>query len=409
MKKLIINGGRPLFGKVQVSGSKNGALPILFASVVTSGITEVIGCPRIGDTAVALELLGSLGVGAEWQGQSLFLDTRELKYTPPNAELVRKIRASTYLIGATLARFGEAELCSCGGCNFADRPIDLHIYAAECLGARIDSNILKAGKLNGGEISLPLPSVGATVNSLIMAAAAEGETHIKGYAKEPHVLLLIDYLRSAGAEIELAENLLTVRGRALGGGRVKIIGDMIEAGTYIAAGLLTGGEVEVSGIDNESMKPFSASLCALGARVRSEEDSLSASIFGRGNFLNLRAEPYPGFPTDLQPITAPLLARFSGGRIEDSVFPERLGYLCELSRFGISSQRDRSGALILPSSFMPASVKAPCLRGGAACLLAALCAEGESIIDGAEIIERGYENIEEKLRALGALISTEQA
>ncbi len=405
MKSIIINGGRPLFGTVKVSGSKNAVLPILFAALTVYGTCEIIDVPSIGDTDVALELLTSFGASYERRGNSLLINTKNVFYNTPDPLLVKKIRASTYLIGACLSRFGECNICDFGGCNFSLRPIDLHISAAEALGAQKRGDKLVAGRLRGGEITLTKPSVGATVNALIMSASADGTTHIKGYAREPHVLLLIDFLRSCGAEIELKEKEITVHGRMLRGGRVKVIGDMIEAGTYLTAGLVTGGEVKVVGVSRQSMEPYISSVSLAGGSFMLENDSITVKGGALLDHIYLKAEPYPGFPTDLQPIIAPLFAVNSGGIIEDSVFPERFGYLDVLSSFGVKSRYRKGRAEIYKSELKNAKVKAPCLRGGAACLLSALAANGKSVITSAETILRGYESPIEKLTDLGASIT----
>ncbi len=408
MKRIIINGGKPLVGSVNAGGSKNASLPILFASIITSGVSEIYGMPRIGDTEIALDILSSFGVNSEWHSDKLILDTSRLSYKMPDVSKVCKLRASTYLIGACLSRFGTAELQSFGGCNFSSRPIDLHIRSALAFGADLSDSRLTVHRLRGAEVDLSLPSVGATVNSLLMAASAHGVSHIRGYAREPHVLLLIDYLRSAGADITVSDKEITVSGTPLHGGRVKIIGDMIEAGTYLAAGLVTHGDVEVRGIDAESMRPFTDLLLSMGASISFGEDSIRAKAEGELLYSSATAVPYPGFPTDLQPIIAPLFAVNRGGEIRDTVFPDRFSYLEVLSSFGLKFERYSGGARIFPSSLTPSSVKAPCLRGGAACLLSSLCAKGESVIDSADIILRGYESPKQKLSSLGGEIKIEK-
>ncbi len=404
MKKLIINGGSPLFGTVRVGGSKNAALPILFASLATEGTTEIIGVPDIGDTAASLDILRSFGVKVQKENEKLILDTRVAKYTVPDATLVRRIRASTYLIGACLSRFGRCQLLDFGGCNFADRPIDLHLYAASMLGARSFREELYADRLVGTRIVLPKPSVGATVNALIMASRAEGVTMIEGFAREPHVLLLIDYLRSCGADVTVGDSSLTVTGTRLHGGKIKIIGDMIEAGTYLTAGLITDGEVEVIGIDHQAMEPYISLVSSMGALVELKDEGIRAKRGLRLGYAEITAEPYPGFPTDLQPIVAPLFSLNSGGRIIDNVFPERFGYLDVLSSFGVRYNKGKGMAEVMRSEIRPARVAAPCLRGGAACLLTALCASGESWIESPDLLLRGYEEPVAKLRSLGAKI-----
>ncbi len=402
MRKLIINGGKPLYGSVNIGGSKNAVLPIMFASISARGICEIVGFPRIGDTEVAIEILESLGAVISLSGDVLTIDTRNLTYKTPPEEQVKKIRASTYLIGACLARFGECELQNFGGCNFSARPIDLHLYAASQMGAKRENTRLFCDALVGSYVDLSKPSVGATVNALIMASSAEGTSVIRGYAKEPHVMLLIGYLKNAGAEIIVGENEITVKGGALHGGRVRIIADMIEAGSYLTLGLVTGGEIEVVGDFSESMQPYVSLIREMEGNIVTEENKITVMGQGKLKYGRVTAAPYPAFPTDLQPIIAPLFAKNSGGEIEDTVFPDRFGYLNVLASFGIRSKRDSSRAEIFPSKLECASVAAPCLRGGASCLISALGAKGQSVIDTAELFLRGYESPVEKLISLGA-------
>ena len=404
MEKIVISGARPLRGRVEISGSKNAALPIIFASVITHGVSVIENTPDIGDVSVATQLIESLGAKTDRRGSTLLIDTRNMHYTTPSTELMSRIRASSYLLGALLSRFGVFEYADFGGCSFSARPIDMHVAAARAFGAVEESGVLRAGRLTGCNVSFDKVSVGATVNTLIMAAAAEGTTEIRGAAREPHVLCLIDYLRSAGARISLTEEIITVTGGELCGGRVRVIGDMIEAGTYLAAGLITDGEVTVTGVEPSELSSFLPVLFELGAEISSAADSLTVRRRGNCRHSCVRAEPYPGFPTDLQPIVAPLMAAAGGGIIIDRVWRGRFGYLDTLACQGIISRRLDGCAVIGKSKIKKAAVTAPDLRGGAACLLCALAAEGESKIENAQIIYRGYERIEEKLSGLGANI-----
>ena len=402
MKKLIVKGGRPLFGSVTAAGSKNASLPILFSSLITKDVSRIDNIPEIGDTVVALKILKSFGVEHRREGKTLFVDARNIHYATPDANLISKIRASTYLIGACLSAFGKCRIMDFGGCKFSPRPIDLHIDAAKALGARKLGDFLYTDKLVGAEINLSKPSVGATVNSLIMACSAEGESSIVGYAKEPHVLALIDFLRSMGADIRLSDDKILIKGTRLHGGNTSVIGDMIEAGTYLTAGLITGGEVEVVGVSAESMEPYLSLTWKMGAKLQAGKDRMRACAGEILSFGEVVAMPYPGFPTDLQPIIAPLFAKNSGGVIIDRVFPDRFEYLESLSSFGVSYKKIGSRYIIEGSKLKSSKSSAPCLRGGAALLLSALCQEGESVIENAELILRGYEDPVKKLRSLGA-------
>lgn len=402
MKKILINGGKILSGQLKVSGSKNAALPMLLSTLVISGESEIACVPKIGDTEVAINILSEFGVRAEWQGEKLKINTGEAHFAVPSEELVSKIRASTYLIGASLARFGEARILKYGGCDFAARPIDLHIEAAKALGAKLSGDRLYAKRLVGGEINFPHPSVGATVNALIMAASAEGESVIRGFAREPHIMSLIDYLVSAGADIKLSESEIRITGRPLSKANGRVRPDMIEAGSYIATALLVGGDVTVSGVPSEELISFFSFLESLGAVFSLAEDSVRVEGLNASGMADITAAPYPAFPTDLQPIAAPLMAAANGGRIVDTVWPERFGYLDTLSRFGVVSERFFGGARIFPSEIRPASVIAPDLRGGFASVMLSLFAEGESTVYSSDTVLRGYERIEEKLRLIGA-------
>lgn len=408
MKKIIVNGTARLSGEVSVSGSKNAALPIIFATLITDGVSEIRNLPDIGDVRVALDIIRSFGARTETCEGVTYVDTRNLIYSEPSECLVSKIRASTYLIGSCLSRFGECRISSFGGCNFASRPIDMHLDSCRTLGAQVFPDRVVAKSLVGGKIAFTKQSVGATVNAILLAASAEGETVISGFATEPHIDALIDFLISAGAIIERTDDEIRITGRRLHGGKVTVIGDMIEAGTYIAAGLMTGGSVSVKNCPLSDIEAFRDALSAFGAEIVARDDYLNARLSGRGEYLSVTAAPYPGFPTDLQPIIAPLMASNSGGDITDTVWHTRFGYLDTLRAFGVNSAVSNNHAKIEESNITPASVIAPDLRGGAAALLCALSAEGRSEIYSAEIILRGYEKIKEKLCTLGAYIKIEE-
>ena len=404
MKKIVVRGNKSLSGCVSVGGSKNAALPIIFASIITHGVSVIENVPNIGDVSVAIELIESLGARVRREGSTLYIDTRELSYREPDASLMSKIRASTYLLGAMLSRFGVFRATEFGGCNFSLRPIDMHINAAISFGAAYRDGVLTADRLVGCEINFMKVSVGATVNAIIMSSAAEGTTVIFRAAREPHITSLIEYLNSAGARISQTDDKVVVRGGKLSGGRVRIIGDMIEAGTYLSAALATRGDITVSDFSPAEISPFLMMLTELGAVLSVSERSVTLSSGRNSRFISVRANPYPDFPTDLQPIAAPLMASRLGGVIIDNVWQSRFGYLDTLSAFGVKSYHKDGFALINKSKIKRASVSAPDLRGGAASVICALIAEGESVISDAEIIYRGYDSLEEKLRNLGANI-----
>lgn len=405
MQKIIVSGGKPLCGHIRASGSKNAALPMIFASLLVPGVTILHNVPDIGDVSVALEIISALGADINRKGDRLTVDASNLTYTPPNPDLISKIRASTYLIGASLARFGIADIGEFGGCNFSLRPIDFHLLAAEAMGAKREGNRLTSSGLKGAKIHLPKPSVGATINAAIMAASASGETEIFGYAKEPHVLALLDFLSAIGASVTISENSVKIESAPPRGAEVTVIGDMIEAGTYLILALVSGGSIEVSGIVPEELSSLLDALTLMGYAPKVHNGSIFVDSNHKNKAetqkLHINATPYPGFPTDLQPLIVPLLASF-GGTVKDSVWQERLGYLSSLGKMGLDYDVVEGHAIIRKSHLHSATVTAPDLRGGMALLIAALGAEGTSDILSPEIILRGYDHLIEKLSSLGA-------
>ena len=403
MSKFIINGGIELSGSVDISGSKNAALPLIFATLLTRGVSLIRNVPDISDVDIALQLISDEGAVVTRQKNDLLIETENLRYGRPNDFLVSRIRASSYLIGANLARFGICHLQSFGGCNFDTRPIDMHIDAMKAMGASQLGDTLVARSLSGADVRFRRVSVGATVNALFAASLAKGRSRIFGYAKEPHIISLIEYLRSAGADITLHDDRIEVVGAELGGAEGYVIPDMIEAGTFLALSLLTDSHLEVKGANAVHLKSFLDCLALAGAEILCSGGIMKAKG-ALSQFLSVVAEPYPSFPTDLQPVTAPLMARFLGGKITDSVWNARFGYLSELEKFGVRYYRCEEGAVVMPSELHSAQAKAPDLRGGAALLMCALSARGESVIDSAEIIKRGYSDVLNKLRQIGAEI-----
>ena len=401
MGRFIINGKRPLLGTVRVSGSKNAALPIIFASIATVGVSRIYNLPDITDVADALAIIKQFGAKISREGSVTLIDTRDLSYVTPELDRVRRIRASTYLIGACLARFKRAELLPFGGCAFSHRPIDMHLDAACRFGATLEGEQLFASSLSGTEIALRLPSVGATVNSLILASCAKGETRLTGAAREPHIKALISYLKGAGAKIKCEGDTLTVVGTELHGASAVIPGDMIEAGTYLSASIVTGGRVRVCGFDPRELSAFTSPLVRAG--VIEDVSDGGVMLIGRPRReVSVSTGAYPAFATDLQPILAAVLSASRGGNIEETVWHSRFGYLDELVRLGLSYSREGARAHIFPSELLPGRVRATDLRGGAAAVILALGAEGESVIESGELVLRGYDSFTEKLSVLGA-------
>ncbi len=404
MSNVIIRGGIPLRGEIIPSGSKNAALPILFATVVTRGISRLYNVPDIGDVRVALEILRRLGADIRYADDALIVDTTSLRYVKIPRELTSRIRASSYLIGACLARFGCFHLSDFGGCNFCNRPIDMHLAAAQAIGAEIEGREITARHLIGGRIRFRIPSVGATVNALIMAASADSETVIHGGATEPHVRAVAEFLTSAGAKIEFSSSEIRVIPAELRGGEITVIPDMIEAGTYLLAAPLTGGEISVLYPYPEELESFLEPLSSSGIGVNVKDGKIT--VYGTANReITITTAPYPGYPTDLQPQMAPLMAKYCGGVIKERVWQSRFSYLNALGMFGIRYTVSGSDARIYSSELTSADAVSPDLRGGAAALLAALASDGESKISSTETVERGYSDIWRRLEGLGADIN----
>lgn len=403
MKEILIDGGYALEGSVEISGSKNAALPVIFASVAIDGISVIKGVPDIGDVDVAIKIIERLGAKVERNENELIIDTTDVHYERIPRELTSMIRASSYLIGACLVRFGRFHLSEFGGCNFCNRPIDMHLMAAESFGAQEENGILFAKRLCGTEISFSKPSVGATINALIMASFAEGRTVLRGCAKEPHVKMLANFLRSAGASIIDDKDSFVINQATLSGGSVEIIPDMIEAGTYALMGVMTGGKISIKDYPSLELESFFSTLEESGISVLHRSGVIS--VFGTPyKPICVKTAPHPGYPTDLQPQIAPIMAKFSGGRIYENVWQNRFSYLDSLASFGVEFDAGDSSALIYHSNIRFGECCATDLRGGAAALILALAAEGRSKIKNAEVIFRGYSDIVSKLKKLGARI-----
>ena len=403
MSDIKLYGGRRLFGEIEPSGSKNASLPIIFATLLTYGVSELHGVPDIGDVRVAIEIIESFGAIVERDKDTLRIDTRFVTYTEPNKNLTSKIRASSYLIGACLSRFGIFHISDFGGCNFCNRPIDMHLYAAEMLGARTYNGVIYAKDLSGTGIVFKKQSVGATINAVMMALASFGETELVGAAKEPHVKALVDFLLSAGAAIEETKSGYLIRKSDLHGGRAVIIPDMIEAGTYLLLAPLTDGVVTVKKSADLELESFFEPLFESGIKI----DVIGKDVRMYGvpeRPIKISTAPHPGYPTDLQPQIAPLMAKYFGGKIYENVWQSRFSYLDSLRAFGVKYEIASNSAKISHSELFAAQTVACDLRGGAAALMCALAVEGESKIENTELIMRGYSDIESKLKSLGANI-----
>lgn len=414
MDKVIVNGGLPLSGTVSVGGSKNAALPILFAGILTADTCVFHKLPRVSDVLKTLEILKSMGAKIRFfEAGEVSIDYKDVKPLLAPACFTRAIRGSTYLLGSLLGRFGEAHLAGAGGCDFGNRPIDQHLLGFSALGAvaKEEDGVLHlfAEKgLNGADFRLAMPSVGATANLMMAASAATGETVIRNAAAEPHVGALAAFLSACGAHIFGApgETVRIVGRIPLYGCEFTIIPDMIEAGTYLAFGMACGGRVTVSDVAPGDLGEVLAMFRRMGAKVITAEDAVTVISDGAYRNTELVAGPYPAFPTDLQPQFAALFClggRANGeGRVTDMVFPTRFRYAEELRRLGADIRIRENTAFVTPAPLSPGTVTAPDLRGGAALLLAALATKGESTVLRASLIGRGYEHLCEKLTALGA-------
>lgn len=401
MSRIAVVGGKRLSGVIEPSGSKNGALPMIFASVANFGVSRLHGVADIGDVKIAIKIIEQLGARVRRFGDVLEIDTRELSYKKLPSELTSKIRASSYLIGACLSRFGFFELSDVGGCNFCNRPIDMHIGAAIALGAELKGGALYAKRLSGGRVKFDKKSVGATINALIMAAYADSEVEIIGAAEEPHVKALASYLASAGAKIEFCGETVSVSPSRLSGGTANVIPDMIEAGTYLLLAPLTEGVITVKNSSELELDSFFEALVDSGISVT--KSGKDVTVFGTPERpIQIKTAPHPGYPTDLQPQIAPVMAKYFGGIIDECVWQNRFSYLDTLYSFGVHHCKSERRAVILPSDIRRGICDAPDLRGGASALMCAISAEGESSIGKYEIIKRGYESFAKKLNSLGA-------
>jgi len=412
VEKFSVTGGARLTGEVDISGAKNAALAILPATLLADSACRIENLPNIADVATALDILASLGA----QVRRLNKHTVEIDATGvythkvPN-ELSRSMRASYYFIGALLGRFQKAMVSMPGGCQIGARPIDQHLKGFTALGATvapIEHGMIEvaADDLTGNSIYLDIVSVGATINILLAAVKAKGVTVVENAAKEPHVVDLANFLNLMGADIRGAgTDVIKVRGVAeLEGTTYSIIPDQIEAGTYMAAAVATGGDVLVRGVTPKHLESISAKLEEMGAVIEEFDDAVRVSRTGPLHACNIKTMPHPGFPTDMQPQAAVLLSLADGTSIiTESIFDNRFRYLDELRRMGVQSQIDGKVAVIQGGdALVGAPVKALDLRAGAAMIIAGLVAQGVTEVEDIYHVERGYEDLEQKLTMLGA-------
>lgn len=416
MEKYVINGGNPLRGEVEISGAKNAAVAIIPAALMVNGICRLENIPQISDADMLLTILTQLGSKVRMINRSTIeIDSRSVSFQDSPFDLMRKIRASYYLIGAMLGRFGNAKTTMPGGCNFGVRPIDQHIKGMTALGAQVDirNGFVYAttpdGRLHGSRIYLDKVSVGATMNIMLAAALAMGRTIIENAAREPHIVDLANFLNSMGADVRGAgTDTIKINGvESLHGGTYTIIPDQIEAGTYMVAAGATGGEVLVKNVIPKHLECISAKLRETGTIVQENEDSVLIKGAKNLHKANIKTLPYPGFPTDMQPQMGALLCMAEGTSvITEGIYDNRYKYINELRKMGADIQVDGRVAIIEGGVKLTGAPVLACdLRAGAAMVIAGLCAEGTTYIEDIHYIERGYENFVGKLRAMGADIS----
>lgn len=413
MEKYRIIGGKPLYGEVEISGAKNAAVAIIPAALMVDGVCRIENVPEISDTDMLLTILSHLGAKCRMLNKSTVeIDCTQVQIQEAPYDLMRKIRASYYLIGAMLGRFGEAKTTMPGGCNFGVRPIDQHIKGMTALGAEVDVSggfvyaRAKGGRLKGTELYLDKVSVGATMNVMIAACMAEGKTIIDNAAREPHIVDLANFLNSMGADIRGAgTDSIRIHGvERLHGGTYTIIPDQIEAGTYMTAAAAAGGEVRVSNVIPKHLDCISAKLREMGVEIEEEEDSVLVRRMNPLQRTNVKTQPYPGFPTDMQPQISTVLSLAQGTSVvTEGVWDNRYKYVNELRKMGAQIQVDGKTAIIEGVEKLTGAPVAACdLRAGAAVVIAGLCAEGETWVEDIHYIERGYQDLVGKLRALGA-------
>ena len=415
MDKLIVNGGRELKGRVKISGAKNAVLPIMASSLLVEGITVIKNVPNLRDTRTFIELLSILGAKCNFENSTLTIDATNITSIEAPYDLVKTMRASFYVMGPLLGRFGETKVSLPGGCAWGPRPVDYHLKGFESLGAKID---LKQGyilahseNLTGGSISFEIASVGATANILMAAVLANGKTSISNAAIEPHIVQLCDVLVEMGADIGgIGTNELIINGvEKLSPVEITVIPDMIEAGTFLMAGAMLG-EIELENVDPSHLSIVLEKLEAAGCDISVATSSISIKRSGILNPVDITTDVHPGFPTDLQAQWIALMSVANGKSVvTESIYLDRFSHIPELVRLGANISLEKNVATVRgQKKLIGAQVMSTDIRASASLVIAALIAEGRSDISRVYHIDRGYENIEEKFRMLGADIHREK-
>jgi UDP-N-acetylglucosamine 1-carboxyvinyltransferase len=411
MEQYIIKGGKALQGEVSIGGAKNAALGILAAAIMTDDTVTIENLPDIRDIHVLLEAIEEIGAVVERVNKhTVKINGKNIKSINIDYEYIRKIRASYYLLGALLGKYNKAQVALPGGCNIGSRPIDQHIKGFEALGAtvKIEHGMIEAEAkiLKGNHIYLDVASVGATINIMLAACRADGQTIIENAAKEPHIVDVANFLNSMGANIKGAgTDVIRIKGVSrLAGSEYSIIPDQIEAGTFMLAAAATKGNVLIKNVIPKHLEAITAKLVEIGATVEEFDDSVRVIATEKLGHTHVKTLPYPGFPTDMQPQITAILATSEGTSIvTETIYENRFKYVDELSRMGASIKVEGNTAIIVGvDSITGAIVSAPDLRAGAALVIAGLVAEGFTIVEQVEYIERGYEDFERKMQGLGA-------
>lgn len=413
VEKYVINGGFPLRGEVVISGAKNAAVAMIPAALLVDGVCRIENMPRISDTGMLLTIISELGAKVRYVNPTTVeIDCTQVSFHDAPFDLMRKIRASYYLIGAMLGRFGVSKTTMPGGCNFGERPIDQHVKGMEALGAdvSIEHGFVYAsardGKLHGSKVYLDKVSVGATMNIILAAVLASGRTIIENAAKEPHIVDLANFLNSMGADVRGAgTDTIKVYGvEKLHGGSYAVIPDQIEAGTYMVAAAATKGEVLIKNVIPKHLECICDKLRETGTIIQMYEDSILVKAAANLRRINIKTMPYPGFPTDMQPQMAALLCLAKGTSvITEGIYDNRFKYANELRKMGAEIRVDGKVCIIEGEARLTGAPVMACdLRAGAAMVIAGLCAEGRTVVEDIHYIERGYEDFVTKLRSLGA-------
>lgn len=414
MDKLIIKGGTHLKGEVNISGAKNAAVALLPAALLIDGTCTISNVPNISDVKITCKILEKLGVIITWNStKELTLDTRNISSTVAPLDMTSKFRASYYLIGALLGRCKEATVGLPGGCNLGARPIDQHIKGFEALGATVEVSQGKvsasAKKLVGTSIYMDMVSVGATINVMLASVLANGTTVIENAAKEPHIVDVANFLNTMGADIRGAgTDVIKINGvkKLTGNATYSVVPDQIETGTFMLAAVATKGDLLIRNCIPEHLDCLTAKILEMGANVESEGDTIHVWTNKRPNRANIKTQPYPGFPTDLQPQIGVCLALANGTSIiKEGIWESRFQYTAELNKMGAQiTDQGKSAIFEGVKELCGAPVEATDLRAGAALIIAGIAAKGETSISNLIYIDRGYENIEDKFRKIGANI-----